>query len=118
MAPTFTANFTPCVVPLEIASNAFDPMLCFEISATSSNFSVSGIKILALIMAAGALSTDAVMRCLAKNNFPAASSPPKYPIYAASTPPAIVAIPPLIKHNNSLLVILEMYGFTNNGASV
>ena len=46
------------------------------------------------------------------------SAPPRNPMYAANTPPAIVAIPPLIKHKSSDVVIFFMYGLTSNGDSV
>ena len=62
--------------------------------------------ILAAITAAGADRTDAASKCLAKSNCSTGSLPPKKPIYAAKTPPAMVAIPPDIKQNISDFVIL------------
>ena len=46
------------------------------------------------------------------------SDPPNKATYAAKTPPAIVAIPPVIKHINSDFVIFFIYGLTSRGASV
>ena len=46
------------------------------------------------------------------------SSPPRNPIYAASTLPATVAIPPVINKKYSDLFILFKYPLTNRGASV
>ena len=83
-----------------------------------SNFSFSGNNIFAATIAAGADIADAANKCLANIICWTGSSPPKKPIYAAKTPPAIVAIPPLIKHNISDMVILSKYGFTSSGDSV
>ena len=42
IAPTFTANFKPSVVPLDIASNKLLPIFSFGTSRFESTFSVSG----------------------------------------------------------------------------
>ena len=43
IAPTFTANLSPSIVPLDIASNALLPTSALDISNFSSNSFVSGI---------------------------------------------------------------------------
>ena len=59
-------------------------------------------------IAAGADITEAASKCLAKKSCCTGSVPPRKPIYAAKTPPAIVAIPPDIKQRSSDLVILSI----------
>lgn len=51
-------------------------------------------------------------------SFRTSSSPPRNPMYAAKTPPATVAIPPIITKRISDLVILSKYALIINGASV
>ena len=118
MAPTFTANFTPSEVPFATASSTLAPIFSLLISILSLIFSFSGTRSFAATTAAGADITEAAKRCLANNTCSAGSSPPRNPMYAARTPPAIVAIPPVIKHIISLLVILSKYGLIRNGDSV
>ena len=80
IAATFTASFTPSTVPLEIASNALVPNLFFDTDKSSLISSVSGSTIFAKTIAAGALISEAVNKCFAKNIFCSGSSPPKNPI--------------------------------------
>ena len=72
-----------------------------ESVSLASDFYSSGNKILHATIAAGADIIDAVSRCVAYSS-------PNICMNAIKTPPAIVAIPPPIKHNNSDCVILDM----------
>ena len=79
IAPTLIANFNPSVVPLDIASRALVPILSFEMIKFSLICSVSGTKIFAATIAAGAEIIDAVSRCFAKKACCSGSSPPRKP---------------------------------------
>ena len=71
-----------------------------------------------MTMAAGALMTLAVMKCLAISIRSASSAPPSIEMYAAITLPAIVANPPTITHISCDSVMRAMNGRTVSGASV
>ena len=77
MAPTLTASFKPSAVPRLKASNQWSPLDSRLMCMSLLNSSVSGTKILAATMAAGALMTEAAKRCLAKNKREASLSPPR-----------------------------------------
>ena len=62
--------------------------------------------------------TDAVSKCFANSTFFMGSSPPRKAIYAAKTPPATVAIPPIITRRISDLFIFGRYALIKSGASV
>ena len=118
IAPTFTANFNPSVVPIAIASNMLDPIFSEETSTSALMTSVCGYNIFEITMAPGAAMTDAANKCFANNNLSTGSLPPKNPIYAARTAPATVAIPPIITKSISDLVIFSKYSLIRRGASV
>ena len=62
--------------------------------------------------------TDALNKCFANSTVITGSPQPSIAIYAASTPPLIVAIPETIISISSERLILGIYSFTINGASV
>ncbi len=99
------ASFKPSVVPIAIASSTLDPIFSEETSTSVLIFSCCGYNILEITIAPGAAITEAASRCLANSNLAMGSSPPKNPIYAAKTPPATVAIPPIITSKISERVI-------------
>ena len=107
IAPTLAANFNPSVVPLAIASNTLEPTFSIDTCESLENFSVCGYSILEITIAPGAAITEAANKCLANINRITGSLPPKYCIYDAITPPATVAIPPIITNKISERVILE-----------
>ena len=79
---------------------------------------LSGEKILAITIPAGAFIIEAVNSMVANFILSSGSDPPNSATYAAKTPPAMVAIPPVIRHINSEVVIFLIYGLTSRGASV
>ena len=79
------------------------------IDAAVTECSFSGNISLAITSAAGADITLAASRC---------SGEIPMPTYAAITPPAIVAKPPVITAISSLFVRLSTYGLMSSGASV
>ena len=103
--PIVVASLIPSTVPLEIASSALDPILSIETLTSLFIDSVCGYKILAITIAPGAAMTEAANKCLANSKRITGSFPPKKPIYAARTPPATVAIPPIITSKISDLFI-------------
>ena len=70
------------------------------------------------MIAPGAAIIEAANKCFANSKRATGSSPPKKEIYADNTPPATVAIPPIITKRISLLFIFGKYSFISNGASV
>ena len=106
IAPTLAANFSPSVVPLAIASSMLEPTFSIDTWESLENCSVCGHNILEITIAPGAAITEAANRCRAKSNRICGSSPPRYCIYEAITPPATVAIPPIITRRISERVIL------------
>ncbi len=107
IAATFTASFTPSLVPFVMASSTLLPILSLLTSISWLIASVGGTSIFEKIMAAGAAITEAVSRCFANSSRSTGSSPPSMAMYAASTPPASVAIPPVITSRISDLLILS-----------
>ena len=107
ITPTFTDIFRPSVVPLAMASSQL-PLRSTLMLAMSTTGSVWGTRILAIQSEAGAFITEAVSRWRAKKAWRSGSVPPKYPMYAARTAPARVAIPPTIRAMSSERVMLEM----------
>ena len=65
IAPTFSASFSPSLVPAAAASSTLTESLwnLFSTEPSVSGVSVSGTIILAIIKAAGAEMTQAVARC-------------------------------------------------------
>ena len=116
IAPTFSARKSPSDAPRAAASITFtseDSMLTSRFPDVSGLPS-SGYISLATTSAAGADMTEAAIRC------PAISG--KYairrPTYAASTPPATVAKPPVMTTISSDIVIFSTNGLIRRGASV
>ena len=80
IAPTFTASFSPSVVPFAIASRMFEPILSEDTVTSVLIFSVCGYNIFEITIAPGAAITEAASKCFANTSRRAGSSPPKKPM--------------------------------------
>jgi hypothetical protein len=116
MAPTLNASVIPSPAPRAAASMTFTSGDSTSMSSdvAVSGSPVSGYMIFATTSAAGADMTDAARRCPAMSGKYATS----IPTYAAMTPPATVANPPVITAMSSDMVIRSMNGLISSGASV
>ena len=99
-AITLISNCTPCRVPFAIAS--MDEWISCPVSSSPEvSGCVSGTMILAMVIAAGALMTEAVRMCPRALGM----TPPRMLAYNTIIVPAMVAMPQVITTNSSLRVM-------------